>query len=68
MDMGTSLLAPELLHQRLVIEGRPDLPDFALRDVKGVDAWHGDRPPTRGNTPKFPLVGVVSRKLLPAAK
>ena len=51
----------ELLHQRPVIEGRPDLPDFASGDGKGVDAGDGNSPPARRHTPKFPLVGSVHR-------
>jgi hypothetical protein len=61
MSKLTSLLPAELLHQRLVIEGRPHLPDFALRDLKCVDAWHRDLRPAWGNPPKFSLVGTVHR-------
>ena len=34
-----SLSTAELLHQRLVIKGSPDFPDFALNDLEVVDAW-----------------------------
>jgi hypothetical protein len=61
MDKVSSLLSAELLHKRLVIKGRLDLPNFALSDVKGVDAWQCDLPSARWNTPKFPLVGPMHR-------
>jgi hypothetical protein len=61
MGKVISLLPTELLYQRLVIEGRPHLPDFALRDLKGVDAWHRDLCPPWGNPPKFSLVSSVHR-------
>jgi len=61
MAKVTSLLPAELLHQRLVIEGRTDLTDFALCDVKGVDAWQCYLPAARWHTAEFSLVGPSHR-------
>jgi len=44
-----------------VVEGRPDLPDFARRDVKGVDAWQSDLPPACRATSIFSLVSPMHR-------